>query len=277
MGRVARRRAGRGLLVADRRDRGRAVLLRARPPLRLRLPRRHAEGLGGRHLAARRHRRRRDRERAPRAPAGLPVLPGHRSSGARTRAGHRGRTDRGPDHRRSPGEAHELVLAWTYEGGTIAPPFVESAPGDFVADLLQGAHPDDLESWRRAARREPGAGHGRRRPSDGPLRRAERGAPLRGVVLRDDAPAQAGGHPDPHVRSVVRRRSDRRGLAAHRQAVLRPHRQPVDRGGRRRDLRGDPDPLRRAARPRRPQRRRAGVTRRRGARRRGRAGAGPVA
>jgi phosphatidylglycerol---prolipoprotein diacylglyceryl transferase len=36
------------------------------------------------------------------------------------------------------GKPTSWFLAWTYEGGTIAPPFVESAPGTFVADLSNG-------------------------------------------------------------------------------------------------------------------------------------------
>ena len=159
------------------------------------------------------------------------------------------------------GKPTSWFLAWTYRGGTIAPPF--ACQDERCQASLQGGH---LETITREGARlldETGRviaeGVGVHQAALYDMLSAA--ALFACAVLRDDAQAAPRRHPHPHVRAVVRRVADRRGLAAHRQALLRIHRQPVDRARRRDDQRRAADLVRvaprsrgarRAAAPRRP-------------------------
>ena len=224
MGRVHRDRQRGGVLVADRRDHRLATVLRDRPLLRVRQRRPDARDLAWRHLPVGRHRRGGHHQHVPRPARGLPVLPGRRPGGSRTGPGDRGGADRRPHHRRPHRPAYELVPGLAIRGrhlGATVRVRQRVVPGGAPGRPSAGDRP----IRRQAARRE-GRGDRRRRgsPPDGPLRHDHRRGALPVPVVRDDAEASPRGDPHPDVRPLVRGRTDRGGLAADRQAVLRAHR-----------------------------------------------------
>ena len=127
------------LLVPGRRHHRRAAVLRARALQRVRQPRADAGDLARRHQPARRHRRRDPHQRPAPAAVRLPLLPGGRSRCGRPLAlgisiGRIGDLIIG-DHL---GKPTCWLLAWKYEGGTLAPPF--NCVDEVCQAGLQGGH-----------------------------------------------------------------------------------------------------------------------------------------
>ena len=136
------------------------------------------------------------------------------------------------------GKPTSWLLAWTYHGGNLAPPFT-CLNGVCQAQLQRGSSRGDPTVGREAHRCErEGARDRRRGPSDRDVRHDPRVDPV-----RDPVAAQ---HEAEAPRASSRSRSDcTTGAAAlledslpDRQAVRTVHRQPVDRTDGRDDLGG---------------------------------------
>ena len=199
-----------GVLVADRGDHRVAALLRDRALLRFRQRGADARDLARRHLAAGRHRRRRHHQRA-----GGCAARGTGSSRSPTRWRRRWR----------------WASRWAGSATSSSPTTWASRPAGSWRGSTEVARSRRRSVHRRDVhRRSCRAGTERRSPVTGakllqhavtgpgrePRSPRRRGSSDRAVrhdagggavpvpVVRDDAPAPPGRHPDPHLRSLVR-------------------------------------------------------------------------